>query len=140
MFSGTVALIGVVFLCGIAGSVNAQRLDDFGKEPLIKVQGSVSLDQMAYYASGMAGRRDPYNFYLNAALNLDVYGWAVPFSFSYSNQSRGAFQQPFNQFSLNPSYKWVTASVGSQSASFSGYTLNGHVFSGLGLELSPQGP
>jgi len=139
-FSGTVALIGVVSLCGITGSVNAQRLEDFGKGPLIKVQGSVSLDQVAYYASGITGRRDPYNFYLNAAMNLDIYGLAVPFSFSYSNQSRGSFQQPFNQFSLNPSYKWVTASVGNQSASFSSYTLNGHSFSGLGLDLSPQGP
>lgn len=117
----------------------AQRLDAVGKEPFLKINGSIATNQIIYSASGINSRRDPYTFFVNGGLNLDIYGWVVPFSFSYSNQNKGAFQQPFNQYSLHPSYKWVTAHIGYQSMSLSSYTVNGHVFSGLGVDLAPEG-
>ncbi|WP_266202846.1 hypothetical protein [Pontibacter kalidii] len=123
----------------VATPAFAQRLESIGKEPLLKVNGSVSTNQIFYGASGIHSRRDPYTFFVNGGLNLDIYGWVVPFSFSYSNQTKGAFQQPFNQYSLHPSYKWVTAHIGYQSMSLSSYTVNGHTFSGLGVDLAPEG-
>jgi hypothetical protein len=117
----------------------AQRLETIGKEPPLKMNGSISTNHIFYSASGIDSRRAPYTFFVNGGLNLDIYGWVVPLSFSYSNQTKGAFQQPFNQFTLHPSYKWVTAHIGYQSMSLSSYTVNGHVFSGLGVDLVPEG-
>jgi len=48
---------------------------------------------------------------------------------------------PFNlnRLSLHPKYKWITGHIGTVSMSFSPYTLNGHQFTGGGLELTPKG-
>src|SRR5690606_27639904 len=59
-----------------------------------------------------------------------------PFSFSLSNQN-SSFQQPFNQYGLHPTYKWITAHLGWASMNFSPYTLNGHLFLGAGVETTP---
>ncbi|MBC8054607.1 MAG: hypothetical protein H7Y13_16225 [Sphingobacteriaceae bacterium] len=121
-------------------SANAQRLDAIGKADPLKISGSFSTNQIAYFGGGNGNGRDPYTLFVTGNLNLDIYGWAVPLGFSISNQSKGRFQQPFNQYSLHPSYKWVTAHVGYTSMSFSSYTLNNHLFSGVGADLAPKGP
>jgi len=124
----------------VALSAYAQRLDAIGTEQPLKVTGGISLEQVAYFSSGLAeGRRDPYNFFLSGNLNMDIYGWSVPFSFNYSNQSRVAFQQPFNQYGLTPTYKWITGHLGYSSMNFSSYTLAGHLFNGVGVDLAPPG-
>lgn len=124
----------------VALSAYSQRLDAIGNEQPLKVTGGVSLEQVAYFSSGLAeGRRDPYNFFLSGNLNMDIYGWSVPFSFNYSNQSRVAFQQPFNQYGLTPTYKWITGHLGYSSMNFSSYTLAGHLFNGVGVDLAPPG-
>lgn len=134
---GTYCCIVLIF---IAFSSSAQRLDAIGKQQAFRVNGGVSLDQIGYFSSGLKeGRRDPYNFFLSGNLNFDLYGWAVPFSFNYSNQGRVTFQQPFNQYCLTPTYKWVTGHIGYTSMNFSSYTLGGHLFSGIGVDLAPAG-
>jgi hypothetical protein len=45
--------------------------------------------------------------------------------------------QPFNNFQLAPKYKWAQAYMGTVSMNFSEYTLAGHSFSGVGVELTP---
>lgn len=117
----------------------AQQLDAIGKRDPIKITGGFNTNQIAYIGPGLNTRRAPYTVFVNANLNLNIYGYAMPFSFSISNQAKGRFQQPFNQYKLDPSYKWITAHLGYTSMSFSNYTLNGHLFSGIGLDLSPKG-
>lgn len=114
----------------------AQNLDKIGKTPPITVNGGANLTGIFYGANGIPLRRDPFTYYLNAHLNFDIYGMAVPLSFSYSNQ-KGSFTQPFNRLSLTPSYKWVKAYIGHSSFSWSPYTLNGHSFFGGGVEATP---
>lgn len=121
-------------------SANAQRLDAIGKADPLKITGGFSTNQIAYFGGGAGGGRAPYTLFVSGNLNLDIYGWAVPLGFSVSNQSKGRFQQPFNQYSLHPSYKWITAHVGYTSMSFSNYTLNNHLFSGIGVDMVPKGP
>lgn len=134
-------IIGCFLPCiCVALSAYSQRLDAIGNEQPLKVNGGVSLEQVAYFSSGLAeGRRDPYNFFLSGNLNIDLYGWSVPFSFNYSNQSRVSFQQPFNQYGLTPTYKWITGHLGYTSMNFSSYTLAGHLFNGVGVDLAPPG-
>ncbi len=131
-----ILLICLQTIC--AGLVGAQQLDDIGKEKALAINGSASLSQLFYGARGIESRRDPYTYFANASLNLSLYGWSIPFSFSLSNQNT-SFQQPFNQYSINPSYKFITAHVGYTSMSFSPYTVNGHIFLGAGLDIAPEG-
>jgi hypothetical protein len=115
----------------------AQNLEKIGKSPLFRLTGGVGVNSV-YYAGD--ANRDPFTYFLSGNVNLnisDVYN--IPFSFSYSN-SKFQTNTPFtfNRLSMHPSYKWVTAHIGDVNVSFSPYTLNGHQFTGLGLDLSPK--
>ena len=115
----------------------AQDLTRIGKSNPLKVSGGVSLNQILYGASGIQNRRDPYSYFLSGNLNFNVYELNIPVSFTFSNQNISV-QQPFNQYSIHPTYKWVTAHVGYTSMTFSPYTLNGHIFLGAGVDATPN--
>lgn len=119
-------------------AVVAQDLESIGKEKPLSFSGGLSLNQIFYSSRGVDARRDPYSYFASGNVNLSLYGWSVPLSFSVTNHNY-AFSQPFNQYSLHPSWKWVTAHVGYTSTSFSPYTVNGHIFSGAGIDLEPEG-
>jgi hypothetical protein len=127
-----------IFVIGafFQSDVYSQNLETIGKEKPIKISGGVSLSQIGYAASGIDSRRDPYSYYATGNLNVSLYGWSVPLSFSYSNQGV-SFQQPFNQFSMHPTYKWITLHAGFTSMNFSPYTVGGHLFSGVGVDATP---
>lgn len=116
----------------------SQNLENIGKEKPFTVSGGISANQVFYAASGIESRRDPYSYFLSGNVNFNLYGWSVPLSFSYSNQNV-AFQQPFNQYSIHPTYKWITGHLGYTSMSLSQYTVNGHIFLGGGVDLAPEG-
>ena len=120
-------------------SANAQDLSAIGEGPDFKVSGGVNLNQVFYATSGNTRRRDPYNYFLGGNIAVSAYGLSVPLSFSYSNQNF-SFAQPFNQYGLQPTYKWVRGYIGYNSLNFSKYTLAGHIFNGVGLALEPEGP
>ncbi|ELR71729.1 hypothetical protein C900_02314 [Fulvivirga imtechensis AK7] len=123
----------LIFIPLVAQTQNLDNLKD--QEP-VKVSGSVNASGVFYNASGIENRRDPFNWFTTGNLNLDIYGWSIPFSFSFSNQNR-SFSQPFNRYGITPQYKWVKAYLGYNSMNFSKYTLAGHVFLGAGVELTP---
>lgn len=133
----TKAFLAFIICCslGVEDAV-AQNLESVGKENPLTVSGGVSLNQIFYGNRGMESRRDPYSYYASGNINFDLYGWSVPLSFAYSNQ-QVSFQQPFNQYGINPTYKWITGHLGFTSMSFSPYTLGGHLFLGAGVEARP---
>jgi hypothetical protein len=120
-------------------SIHAQNLDLIGKEKPFRVNGGISLNQIGYYSNDSISRREPYSYFLSGNVNFSIYGWSIPFTFSYSNQ-KVTYTQPFNQYSMHPTYKWVKLHIGYTSMTFSPYTLNGHLFLGAGAELTPKGP
>ncbi len=65
----------------------------------------------------------------------------LPFSFSLTNVGSD-FGYPTlpNRLSVHPMYKWITGHIGDVAMSFSPYTLNGHMFRGVGVDLTPKGP
>ncbi len=129
--------ITIVFLFILGGKiVNAQDMEAIGQKDQLKVTGGISTNQVYYDAFGSDQRRDPYSYFLSGNVNFSLYGWNVPFSYTYSNQN-SSFQQPFNQYSLHPYYKWIRAHIGYISMTFSPYTLSGHLFYGGGVELTP---
>ncbi|MFY7670843.1 hypothetical protein ACOSP6_07110 [Tenacibaculum sp. MEBiC06402] len=115
----------------------SQNLEKIGKAPLFRLTGGIGVNSV--YFNGNSNR-EPFTYFLSGNVNLnisDIYN--IPFSFSYSNskfQSNTPFT--FNRLSMHPSYKWVTAHIGDVNVSFSPYTLNGHQFTGLGLDLTPK--
>ena len=125
-------LLGILFL----STTNAQDLSNMGFKKGIKVTGGVNLSNIFYHSSDTVARRDPYQFIISGTLNLNLFGYDTPFSFTYSNSQR-SYTQPFNRLSFTPQYKWIKAYIGYTSMSFSPYTLSGHSFKGAGVELTP---
>jgi hypothetical protein len=111
----------------------AQDLSKVGKSKAFRISGGISLNNI--YNS--ANAQNPFSYYLGANLNFDFYGWSVPLSFSYSNREH-SFTQPFNQYGLSPTYKWITMHLGYRSLNFSNYSYAGILFKGAGIELSPD--
>jgi hypothetical protein len=114
----------------------SQDLEGMGLKKGIKATGSVNFSNIFYSTNDTISRREPYQFFLAGNLNLNIFGYEAPFSFTYSN-SRKSYTQPFNRMSITPHYKWIRAYLGRTSMSFSPYTLSGHSFRGAGVELTP---
>lgn len=129
-----------LFLCGIllSGVMSAQNLEKIGKKDMVTVNGGMNYNAVFYNAEGFEARRDPFTWYFNGNLNINILDVSLPFTYSYSNL-HGTYTQPFNMQSCSPKYKWARAHIGTTSMSFSPYTLAGHIFTGAGIELAPDG-
>lgn len=139
---GRVVILFIMLCAVITGS--GQDLDaienkvkTFDLKKGIKMSGSLSLNATSYMAKGMQGRRDPFNWFANSNININLFGLDVPFSFSYTD-ARVGYTQPFNRIKFSPKYKWIKTHIGTSNMSFSSYTLAGHQFKGVGLELTPK--
>lgn len=125
-------------MCNTIGFAQNFNVEELGKAKLINVSGGASANGVFY--SGNAAR-EPFTYFLNGNINVNVAGlYNIPFSFSYTNQKFG-YNKPtlMNRLSIHPSYKWITGHIGDVSMTFSPYTLAGHQFTGLGVDLTPQG-
>ena len=133
-------LLGILLFSVVAAhadiTTTSQNLDEFSFKKGLKMNGGLSLSNDFYAGSDSLVKRDPYAFYLNGNLNMNLWGIAMPFSFSFSNTQR-SYTQPFNRFKLDPRYKWVHLLVGTNVMSLGKYTLSDHDFNGVGVELTP---
>jgi hypothetical protein len=111
----------------------------FGKGKPLKLNGGFSANSV-WNAGNTAQGKEAWAYYLNGNINLNICGLVdLPFTFSLTN-SGTSYKLPSspNRLSLHPSYKWLTAHIGDVSMTFSPYTLNGHLFTGAGVELKPD--
>ncbi|MDR1371003.1 MAG: hypothetical protein LBJ72_12910 [Dysgonamonadaceae bacterium] len=137
------ALFLVFFLQGelCAQNLQIEELKNlFGKGKPLKLSGGISANSV-FNAGNETTGNDPFTYYLNGNINLNIYGqFNLPFSFSLTN-SGTSYRLPSspNRISIHPSYKWITGHIGDVSMSFSPYTMNGHLFTGAGVELTPDG-
>ena len=95
-----------------------------------------------FYNSNQVGGREPFTYFLQGNLNINLYQLSMPVSFSLSNQGTDLdYEVPykFNRISLHPKYKWIQGHLGDVSMQFSPYTLSGHQFTGAGVDMTPQG-
>lgn len=128
-------LLAISYLLMVDQAIS-QNLDELKLSKGIDFSGSVNLNAIGYLTHGIEQRRDPFNWFLTGNLNINLFGYSAPFSFSYSNLNT-SYTQPFNQINFAPQYKNVKAYFGSSAMTFSNYTLAGHVFFGGGIEVSP---
>lgn len=141
----------VLFLTStfILGRAQEMDLENLGKKTMeqlkknpFKISGGISANSV-FYNSNVYSGREPFTYFLNGNLNLGLYRWTMPISYSFTNQgSNLGYQVPFkfNRLSIAPKYKWVKAYIGDANMTFSPYTFNGLMFTGAGLELTPKMP
>ena len=131
MFATPMCLLAVCAL-------QAQELSDLKNVKPFDISGSIGLNSSFYSVSGIPERQAPFAYGINANATLTVYGISMPFSFTwYDNDKKGNFSQPFNQFGISPTYKWLTLHLGYRNLSFSEFTLNGYTFLGAAVEARP---
>jgi len=109
---------------------NIQSLKPFTMNGSMEGRGTI------YRSYGIEERRQPFSYLLNGSAAISIYGLNIPFSVSYSDVDR-SFSQPFNQFGMSPTYKWVTVHAGYRNIDYSPYTLGGHTMLGAGFDLNP---
>lgn len=100
------------------------------KDPLI-VTGALGTQSTLYYSSG-GSSASPLNYSMYANLNVNLYGYNMPFAFYYSSNNY-SFSHPQFAFNFSPTYKGWTLHLGRRSMPFSSYVYN-LPFNGVGLE------
>ncbi len=132
-------ILCLTFLFSFSAIALGQDLSQIGKAKLFKLTGGVAANAIFY--DGQSSR-EPFTYFLTGNVNLNISEvYSIPFSFSYSNQKfQSSKPFSFNRLSIHPSYKWITTHIGDVSMTFSPYTLSGHQFTGLGVDLTPEGP
>ncbi|MFO0322923.1 MAG: hypothetical protein ACK504_10915 [Bacteroidota bacterium] len=112
-------------------------MEKIGKKDMITIGGGLNVNSIYYHANGLNAKRDPFTYFLNGNIAVNVLGISFPFTFNYSNY-KGTYTKPFNMTSFNPTYKWIKGYAGITSMNFSQYTLAGHIFEGGGVEITPK--
>lgn len=131
---GWVVLNLVLAIVGV--QVSAQELSTLGSQQPVRVSSGLTVSSTLYHIKGNEFRQQPFNWFLSGTPTLHIYGVAIPFSIYWSNQSL-SYQQPFNQYGMSPSWKWIKTHIGYSNVHFSDYTLAGRRFLGGGIELNP---
>lgn len=107
------------------------------KDQSLSITGGLRLGVNSYGASGIAPRRDAFQWNANASLTLGFLGISAPFNFAFSDKNQN-FNLPSYTFAgISPTYKWLTLHGGDRSLSFSRYTMDGITFRGGGAEIRP---
>lgn len=134
----------VLFLIMTIGNVYAQNVNveeviNINKKKPFKINGNISASGTYFKSNQMTGRQ-PFTYQLAGSVNLSFYELInIPLSINLNNYGAN-FTYPSlpNRLSLHPSYKWAKAHIGDVSMSMSPYTMNGHQFTGAGIELTPD--
>lgn len=118
----------------------SQDIEEVVKAPWVTANGGLTMSHIGNLSTDSSFSQQPYSFYLSGNLNTQFFDVIdMPVSFSYTNNEiDGSLPQPFNRFSMSPSYKWIKTYMGYTSMNFSPYTLSGHEFLGGGVELTPE--
>lgn len=134
------SLLFILMLLGakLADAQNIEELLAFRKKKPLKISGSLSA-RATQFSSQPREARQGLTYQLTGAVNLSIYELLnLPLTFNLNNYgSNFSYPSLPNRLSLHPSYKWAQAHIGDVAMSFSPYTLNGHQFTGLGVELKP---
>lgn len=116
--------------------VRAQDVGQLANQKPFDISGVFGVGIGTYNSNGIEPREHNFSYLFNGAPVVSIYGVSFPFSIVVSDQQRG-FRQPFNQYGISPTYKWITVHAGWQSVQFSQFTLAGYDILGGGVELNP---
>ena len=122
-----------------AQQVSVENVLGAGKNKPVSFNGGLSAGGIHYTGNESFSGRQTWTYYLNGNLNMNIYGLVdIPVSVNLANLGSDlSYPSLPNRLSLHPSYKWATAHIGDVAMTFSPYTLNGHQFTGGGVDLTP---
>ncbi len=115
----------------------AQDLGNLKKQKPFTVSGSVGASYNFYNSNEPVATRPASSWNIYGNVTPVIYGVSLPFSFVI-NQYSSSYTQPFAQFGLSPTYKWVKLHLGYRNIQFSPLTFDGQSFRGAGIELTPN--
>lgn len=133
--------LGAFMLIAWSHGVSAQNVEEileFRKKKPLKISGSFTTNATQFRSMPAQSRRS-FIYQLSGSINMSLYELLnIPITFNLNNYG-AKFSYPSlpNRLSLHPSYKWVRAHIGDVSMHFNPYTLTGHQFTGVGVELTP---
>ena len=121
-----------------------KQLEDKIKSKPFKVSGSVSVSGLANFDSETPV--DPFSYVVTGNVKAEIYGYSLPFSFTYSNLKLN-YTNPsfkFNRMAFNPDFsklggqfKKLKGHFGDISTTLSPYTMSGMQFTGADFEYEP---
>jgi hypothetical protein len=113
---------------------------NFEKKNILNINGGLSATTN-YIIGNQNSESNLFNYFFNGNVNIRIANLInLPITFTLTNSgSNMAYPTLPNRFSLHPSYKWVTMHIGDISMNLSPYTLNGHQFTGIGVDFTPAG-
>ncbi|MEL6970095.1 MAG: hypothetical protein AAFZ63_17280 [Bacteroidota bacterium] len=137
--------LSTTLLLSLVASTSAQAVDGFWKDiqdriqskEYFRVNGSLQAGLRWNNISGITARTDPFQGRINASLLIDFLGIKGPFTAAFSDGNTTYRLPAYAFYGFSPSYKWIQLHFGDRSLNFSPYTLNGHNFKGVGVELTP---
>ncbi len=132
----TLSVFIIVFFANQNYAAFAAEETEENKEKNISLSGSLTA---GYGLNSTSGAYNPYNrnpYNINFSPVLKIYSFSLPFTFYLTNTSKG-FDHPFNRIGVSPTWKWLKFHIGYRSLNLSPYVLNGKVFLGGGLEMTP---
>ncbi|GAB3643232.1 hypothetical protein [Spirosoma arcticum] len=109
------------------------------KEAAIQVTGEATLTKGSYaWRSLEMSQKQGMPWELSGSLTLITQsGWTVPVRFNGSSETKRS-SQPYNQIGISPHFReWLVLHGGYCNVVFSPFTLAGHTFLGVGVELNP---
>ena len=121
----------ILLVAAVLGSGGAYAIEDPRKKDPLIITGALGTQSTLYYSSG-GSYASPLNYSMYANLNVNLYGYNMPFAFYYSSNNY-SFTHPQFAFNFSPSYKGWTLHIGKRSMPFSSYVYN-LPFNGVGLE------
>lgn len=137
----------VLFLCDCYSyaqtSIDIENIPNtFKASKWLRINGNVNASAIYTGGNSATNLRSPFVWNLNGGVNANILGQInLPFSFSIT-QAGTQYTHPVapTRLSIAPKYKWITAYIGDVGLTYSPYTLNGHLFRGIGVQFSPHGP
>lgn len=123
-------------------TVNLSDLSQYKEKlssiPLYKIKGNIS-SNLLYNSGSNLGVNNTILWTGTGHLDLTILNKInVPVTLNLSTAGIGyKLPQSPSRINFKPTYKWVKGHIGTSNMTFSPYTLNGHLFSGIGLELEP---
>ncbi|MBN9383956.1 MAG: hypothetical protein J0H74_24600 [Chitinophagaceae bacterium] len=116
----------------------AQNLENIGKQKPFAFHGSLGASSGFYSSNEPIATRPPFAWSIYGNFTPSVYNVSLPFSFVVTQYSK-SYTDPFAQFGISPTYKWIKVHLGYRNIAFSPMTFDGQSFFGAGLELNPKG-
>lgn len=136
-------LVALLLLCPVY--LEAQAVDQFFQDikdrvanrEFLHVNGSLQTNLRWNQISGLSSRVQPFSGQLTTSLLVDILSIKGGFSAAFSDGNLNYNLPAYAFYGFSPSYKWIQLHLGDRSMELSPYTLSGHNFKGIGMELRP---